>query len=140
MTRVKTTPRPRSPLVLPKLTVRKPIRPMHNKTCNPPKNDICTTESSGKEIHYRGVRKRPWGRYGAEIRDPLNKTRLWLGTFKTAKEAALAYDQKAISFYGERAVTNFPIREDILDDNAQIPLAAVYPAQIPPSNAPLVNN
>ncbi|PNX81517.1 ethylene-responsive transcription factor 3-like protein [Trifolium pratense] len=139
MARVRTTPHPRS-LVPPKRTVRKSVRPLNNKTCTPPKNDICTAESSGKEIHYRGVRKRPRGRFGAEIRDPLTKKRLWLGTFKTAEEAARAYDLKAISFHGERAVTNFPVVEDILDNDAQIPPAAVSPTQILPSVVvPLVN-
>lgn len=81
------------------------------KGCMPgkggPENSVC---------YFRGVRQRTWGKWVAEIREPNSRatksskkgTRLWLGTFSTAIEAALAYDEAAKAMYGPVALLNFP--------------------------------
>ena len=55
---------------------------------------------------YIGVQEISEGRFSADLRNETGRKER-LGTFKTAKEAALAYDKRIREIRGDFAVTNF---------------------------------
>ena len=79
--------------------------------CKPARNGGVMADLSAKrkrKNQFRGIRQRPWGKWAAEIRDPRKGVRVWLGTYNTAEEAALAYDAEASRIRGKKAKLNFP--------------------------------
>ncbi|KAH7300055.1 hypothetical protein KP509_24G043100 [Ceratopteris richardii] len=64
--------------------------------------------SKQKKLQYRGVRKRRWGKWVAEIREPRKRSRIWLGPYSSAEAAARAFDVASYCLRGPSARLNLP--------------------------------
>ncbi|MFS8009180.1 putative transcription factor AP2-EREBP family [Helianthus anomalus] len=87
------------------------MQPECNKTSTKQKTSSgCGKKAPADWTMYRGIRRRPWGKFAAEVTNPMKKrTRMGIGTFDTPEETAFTYDKASFELHGSRAKLNFPL-------------------------------
>ncbi|XP_076904690.1 AP2/ERF and B3 domain-containing transcription factor At1g51120-like [Bidens hawaiensis] len=81
-------------------------------------NYVTEIDNNGYLQKYKGVVPQQNGNWGAQIYT--NNQRIWLGTFESERDAAIAYDRASMKLRSADSPRNFPLTEStVLESNFQ---------------------
>lgn len=88
------------------------------RICSRAENNRNQKKDIRSKFEYKGIKTENKGRtYLARI--SVNNKQIYLGSFPTQLQAAKAYDQAAIKYYGEFARLNFPETKEVIQRSNQ---------------------